>query len=118
MAGKIITLNKDEVIKVVELARGFLMTFETNYICYGLFKGIEKLKKIEIDSNHSSSYNILKEYPAESLKIVVNSSANLTENVRFEAGVIYVCSGVYNSYFEKVNNMFVQSTLIDYADMH
>lgn len=45
MAGKIITLNKDEVIKVVELARGFLMTFETNYICYGLFKGIEKLKK-------------------------------------------------------------------------
>lgn len=60
MAGKIITLNKDEVIKVVELARGFLMTFETNYICYGLFKGIEKLKKIEIDSNHSSSYNILK----------------------------------------------------------
>lgn len=62
MAGKIITLNKDEVIKVVELARGFLMTFETNYICYGLFKGIEKIKKIEIDSNHSSSYNVLKEY--------------------------------------------------------
>ena len=28
MAGKIITLNKDEVIKVVELARGYLMTFE------------------------------------------------------------------------------------------
>lgn len=32
MAGKIITLNKDEVIKVVELARGYLMTFEINYI--------------------------------------------------------------------------------------
>lgn len=44
MAGKIITLNKDEVTKVVELARGYLMTFEINYICHSLFKGIENVK--------------------------------------------------------------------------
>lgn len=62
MAGKIITLNKDEVIKVVELARGYLMTFETNYICYSLFKGIENVKNIEIDTTDSNSYKILNQY--------------------------------------------------------
>lgn len=62
MAGKIITLNKDEVTKVVELARGYLMTFETNYICHSLFKGIENVKNIEIDFNDSNSYKILNQY--------------------------------------------------------
>lgn len=62
MARKIITLNKDEVIKVVELARGYLMTFEINYICYSLFKGIENVKNIEIDTTDSNSYKILNQY--------------------------------------------------------
>lgn len=62
MAGKIITLNKDEVTKVVELARGYLMTFEINYICHSLFKGIENVKNIEIDINDSNSYKILNQY--------------------------------------------------------
>lgn len=62
MAGKIITLNKDEVIKVVELARGYLMTFEQNYICYSLFKGIECVKNVEINFSNSNSYDILNHY--------------------------------------------------------
>ena len=62
MAGKLITLNKDEIIKVIELARGYLMTFEKNFICYSLFKGIECVKNIEIDFSDSNSYNILNHY--------------------------------------------------------
>ena len=60
--GKTLISNIIEIIKVVELARGYLMTFEINYICHSLFKGIENVKNIEIDINDSNSYKILNQH--------------------------------------------------------
>ena len=57
MAGKIITLNKDEVTKVVELARGYLMTFEINYICHSLFKANDYVPKHIDEYDYRLIYN-------------------------------------------------------------
>lgn len=96
MAGKIITLNKDEVTKVVELARGYLMTFEINYICHSLFKGIENVKNIENDyvPKHIDEYDYRLIYNEDNFlfngDVWFNSYDTSMKNLRIKLLTLYL----------------------------